>query len=34
MDIREIFSTKIEYKPFGNGPWSCMNKICDNYKRR
>lgn len=34
IDIREIFSIKIEYKPFGNGPWPCMNKICDNYKKK
>lgn len=34
IDIREIFSAKIEYKPFGNGPWPCMNKICDNYKKK
>lgn len=34
IDIREIFSKNIEYKPFGNGPWPCMNKICDNYKKK
>ncbi|MDU1180587.1 MAG: TnsD family Tn7-like transposition protein [Clostridium sp.] len=34
IDIREIFSTNIEYKPFGNGPLTCMNKVCDNYRKR
>ena len=34
IGIRDIFNKKIEYKPFGDGPWPCMNKICDNYRKK
>ncbi len=31
IDLEEFFNKKIDYKPFGDGPWICLNKICDNY---
>ncbi|MDU1604723.1 MAG: TnsD family Tn7-like transposition protein [Clostridium sp.] len=31
INLEEFFNMKIEYKPFGEGPWICLNKICDNY---
>lgn len=31
INIKDIFNKKIEYKPFGDGPWKCFNKICPNY---
>lgn len=31
--IKEMVETKIRYKPFGSGPWPCMNKVCANYKK-
>lgn len=31
IDLEELFTKKIEYKPFGDGPWMCLNKICNNY---
>jgi len=34
LDIRDIFTKKIEYKPFGYGQWPCMNKVCNNYRKR
>ncbi|MBW9150995.1 TnsD family Tn7-like transposition protein [Clostridium estertheticum] len=32
-NINEFFSDiKRNYKPFGKGPWPCLNKISDHYK--
>lgn len=31
IKINELFSKKIEYKPFGDSEWPCLNKICNNY---
>jgi len=28
---REFFEIEYEYKPFGNGPWICMNPFADHY---
>lgn len=28
---REFFENDYEYKPFGNGPWICMNPFADHY---
>lgn len=33
LDIIGIFTKRIEYKPFGYGPWPCMNKVCNNYRK-
>jgi len=27
----EFFENEYEYKPFGNGPWICMNPFADHY---
>jgi hypothetical protein len=27
----EVFTTFEEYKPFGDGPWPCLNKASDHY---
>lgn len=29
--ISDLFEKKLEYKPFGNGEWPCLNKICSHY---
>lgn len=31
INITDVFDKKIEYKPFGDGPWKCFNKICHHY---
>lgn len=31
IDISDLFKKKLEYKPFGNGEWPCLNKICNHY---
>lgn len=28
VNIKDIFNKRIEYKPFGDSPWKCFNKIC------
>lgn len=30
--IEDIINNKIIYKPFGEGPWPCLNKVCKHYK--
>lgn len=30
--IDEIVNSEIKYKPFGNAPWPCLNKVCNKYK--
>ncbi|WP_414587915.1 TnsD family transposase [Scytonema sp. PCC 10023] len=29
--IEEFFNTNYEYKPFGNGPWICLNAAAQHY---
>jgi hypothetical protein len=31
IKIDELFNKKLEYKPFGESGWPCLNKICPNY---
>lgn len=31
-DIRDFIQDEIKYKPFGEGSWPCMNKVCIYYK--
>lgn len=33
IDIHELFNEKIEYKPFGDAPWPCLNYVCKNYMK-
>jgi hypothetical protein len=28
-----FFHMMAEYKPFGKGPWPCLNPVCDNYQK-
>jgi len=30
--VKKFFEENIEYKPFGNGPWICMNPFCLDYR--
>ncbi|MDU1350597.1 TnsD family transposase [uncultured Clostridium sp.] len=30
--IEDLFNKKIEYKPFGGGPWPCLNPVANHYK--
>ena len=30
--IEDIINNEIIYKPFGEGPWPCLNKLCHNYR--
>lgn len=35
QNIEKFFREfETEYMPFGEGPWFCLNKVCDNYKKR
>lgn len=35
QNIEEFFREfETEYMPFGEGPWLCLNKVCDHYKKR
>lgn len=29
--IEDMINNKIEYNPFGNPSWPCLNKVCDKY---
>lgn len=29
--ITKFFAGKLKYKPFGDGPWLCLNPACENY---
>lgn len=31
LSVEEFFSKKYEYKPFGKGPWPCLNKASTHY---
>ncbi|MFL0270165.1 TnsD family transposase [Candidatus Clostridium radicumherbarum] len=31
ISVDDLFLNKIDYKPFGEGPWPCLNPVCDNY---
>lgn len=30
---QSFFNMLAEYKPFGEGPWPCLNPVCDDYKK-
>ncbi|MFB6367707.1 TnsD family transposase [Paenibacillus elgii] len=32
-NIHEVFYRNEPYKPFGNGPWMCMNPAADHYEK-
>ncbi|MFQ7521939.1 MAG: TnsD family Tn7-like transposition protein [Terrisporobacter sp.] len=32
IKIDDIFNNYYEFKPFGNGPWPCLNKASNHYK--
>lgn len=32
VSIDDIFNYSYEFKPFGYGPWPCLNKVCNHYK--
>ena len=32
-DPEEIFDRFVEFKPFGDGPWPCLNPAVDHYKK-
>lgn len=31
ISIDDLFNKKLEYKPFRDGPWPCLNKAADHY---
>jgi DNA-binding MarR family transcriptional regulator len=31
ISIDNLFNKRLEYKPFGDGPWPCLNKASDHY---
>jgi len=31
ITIDNLFNKKLEYKPFGDGPWPCLNAAADHY---
>ena len=31
IDFYKLFNERIEYKPFGDAPWPCLNYVCKNY---
>jgi hypothetical protein len=33
ITIDNLFNKKLEYKPFGDGPWPCLNAAADHYLR-
>lgn len=33
INIHQLFNEKIEYKPFGDAPWPCLNYVCKNYMK-
>jgi len=32
ISLDDIFNKKINYKPFGDGPWPCLNSAANHYK--
>ena len=32
LKLEDFFNTKYEYKPFGDGPWPCLNKASNHYR--
>jgi hypothetical protein len=32
ITLEELFNTEIEYKPFGDGPWPCLNPVVEHFK--
>ncbi|MBB6215101.1 hypothetical protein HNQ80_001190 [Anaerosolibacter carboniphilus] len=32
ISAEQLFNDKIEYKPFGNGPWPCLNSASEHYR--
>lgn len=33
ISVSEIFNKMYEYKPFGDGPWPCLNSVCSCYHK-
>ena len=31
ISLQDLFNKKMEYKPFGNGPWPCLNAASEHY---
>ena len=31
ISIDDLFNKRLEYKPFGDGPWPCLNKASEHY---
>ena len=31
ISIEDLFNLKLEYKPFGHGPWPCLNPAADHF---
>ncbi|ABN52346.1 Tn7-like transposition protein D [Acetivibrio thermocellus ATCC 27405] len=31
ISLQDLFNKKMEYKPFGDGPWPCLNAASDHY---
>lgn len=31
ISINDLFNKKLKYKPFGDGPWPCLNKASNHY---
>jgi Tn7-like transposition protein D/TniQ len=32
--LEDLFGNKDEFKPFGKGPWRCLNPACESYKNK
>lgn len=32
ITLEELFNKEIEYKPFGDGPWPCLNPAAEHFK--
>jgi hypothetical protein len=33
-ELHDYFEKEVVYLPFGNGPWLCLNPVCDNYRKK
>ncbi len=33
VSLEDLFKSKYEFKPFGNGPWLCFNKAAEHYQQ-
>jgi hypothetical protein len=31
--VEEFFKLSVEFKPFGDGPWPCLNNVCQHFKQ-